>query len=106
MVWTPTDVIKLIAEVGGIVGSIGVIVQSLHNNKTITLNNANNTHETVMHLAATTRAAAGDTASPISGDAVTQTEPLASDTAAKPNPVLAGLLTEIDNDKLKENTNG
>ncbi len=104
MVWTPDQVTKLVAEVGGIIGSMAIIIQSLHNNKTITLNNANNTHETLMHLASNTRAAAGNATPPISGVDVTQTEPVTSPPSAIPNPVLAGLLTEID--KAKENTNG
>ncbi len=108
MVWTPDQVTKLVAEVGGIVGSMAIIIQSLHNNKTITLNNANNTHETLMHLASTTRAAAGNGTAPASGVDVTEVsnEPVASAPSASPNPVLTGLLNEIDNDKTKENING
>ena len=51
MVWTADQVIKLIGEIGGIAGATSVMVQSLHNNKAISINSNNNAHQTLMKVA-------------------------------------------------------
>ena len=48
MIWTADQVIKLVGEIGGIVGATSVMVQSLHNNKAIAINSSNNAHQTII----------------------------------------------------------
>lgn len=55
MVWTADQVIKLVGEIGGIVGATSIMVQALHNNKAIAINSSNNAHQTLMSVTNTAK---------------------------------------------------